>query len=796
MKRTMVMKLVPALILLVGIGIVPVNTAHAQKKNVLSPDMFQGLRESGRNLQGHMQQADDLLYRIKVKRAAGHNIKKEQVLLDDASARMRDRYEAALEQLDAIGRKLQEAGRDDLLAIHEQKTEKLRSQFEGLLENLESGDRDDLIAGGLAGGKRRKRLMRDSNMATPKARRTRDGGDATLQRGVPGSKFSPLKRAPRESITENKQKKLFPKKRDKFGLLNENGTYKMVSFTQETGTGSEHVSHGLINRKGAKNAKNKCVDPLCDLCVSSEVPTHRDKLGSKYININDTVAFDLDLPQHARPVLVAGLGDPQGLLSPATRSAATPPSADDLAEDGLDVVFSDDISALADSLDNDPIKLYEYVKNTIPYQPYFGALKGAAVTLAQKSGNDLDQASLMIALLRSSGYPARYGRALVTVDIERAKQWLGVDDDTCVDLMLATGEIPGVTALVDDVTGKIMAVRFEHIYVEAWLPYGHYRGQVRDTTHKLWVPLAPAFKKVRDVAGIDIAAAVPFDGGSLAEYLEQSMQKNSDGSFSGVDSEYISEQIGAYAEQVQAWLPDNMTIQELNGYTEIVPESSPILPITLPFASENVTRFSTVATSLHYRLRVRLAGDEGIEYHEARDSVALDWEIPYQSIIGKRLTMSYEPTNFDDISGVACYLVQMQPHIRLAGEVVVAGSEVTMGVDNVLRIETLLPSSNTGIEHSYDHVITAGDYAAIIAGLDGDMGAYLQKGADRLGEAVAEETEDRDRIVGEQLNLTGLLWFYQVDGNNKTLARQYKVRHFRKPHAIICYGHLKPAFIS
>ncbi len=35
---------------------------------------------------------------------------------------------------------------------------------------------------------------------------------------------------------------------------------------------------------------------------------------------------------------------------------------------------------------------------------YFGSKKGAQLTLLEKSGNDFDQAALLVALLRAQGY--------------------------------------------------------------------------------------------------------------------------------------------------------------------------------------------------------------------------------------------------------------------------------------------------------------------------------------------------------------------------------------------------------
>ena len=70
--------------------------------------------------------------------------------------------------------------------------------------------------------------------------------------------------------------------------------------------------------------------------------------------------------------------------------------------------ITDEITELARGLQHDPKLIYEYVHNHIDYVPYFGSLKGASLTLLDGSGNDFDQASLMIALLRESGYTAQY----------------------------------------------------------------------------------------------------------------------------------------------------------------------------------------------------------------------------------------------------------------------------------------------------------------------------------------------------------------------------------------------------
>lgn len=61
------------------------------------------------------------------------------------------------------------------------------------------------------------------------------------------------------------------------------------------------------------------------------------------------------------------------------------------------------IQDLARGLENDPVRIYGYVKNHIKYQHYFGLRKGAHLTLLEGSGNDFDQCVLLVSLLEAAG---------------------------------------------------------------------------------------------------------------------------------------------------------------------------------------------------------------------------------------------------------------------------------------------------------------------------------------------------------------------------------------------------------
>ena len=135
------------------------------------------------------------------------------------------------------------------------------------------------------------------------------------------------------------------------------------------------------------------------------------------------------------------------------------------------------------------------VHDNIHWQPTQGSVQGAQDTLDKKAGNAMDTASLLIALLRASGIPARYVYGSVEVPAEQMMNWVGgAKTIDAAQQVLGQGGIPNV-ALVSG--GKISAVRIEHTWVEALIQYQPGRGakhvpgqSVPDT----WVPMDGSFK--------------------------------------------------------------------------------------------------------------------------------------------------------------------------------------------------------------------------------------------------------------------------------------------------------------
>jgi hypothetical protein len=157
---------------------------------------------------------------------------------------------------------------------------------------------------------------------------------------------------------------------------------------------------------------------------------------------NDTLAWNLeDIPPLGSvtatlrvqiPGSVSGFTDLDtgattwGTLQGRAVSASDAPSS--LAPDGLaewliwtvDADYYDEYMVQkAAELGNDWEEMFAYVRS-LGYESYKGSLRGTRGTLWSEAGNSLDQASLLIAILRGSGVPARYRHG--TLSVARAQE--------------------------------------------------------------------------------------------------------------------------------------------------------------------------------------------------------------------------------------------------------------------------------------------------------------------------------------------------------------------------------------
>ncbi|MGB0383411.1 MAG: FG-GAP-like repeat-containing protein [Ardenticatenaceae bacterium] len=112
-----------------------------------------------------------------------------------------------------------------------------------------------------------------------------------------------------------------------------------------------------------------------------------------------------------------------------------------------------------------PETLFAYVRS-LGYESYSGSLRGTRGTIWSEAGNSLDQASLLIAMLRTSGIPARYRHG--TLEPARAQELIlsMFPEPTRV-----IGHIPEGTVVSDPANDpQLLAETEDHWWVEAYIP--------------------------------------------------------------------------------------------------------------------------------------------------------------------------------------------------------------------------------------------------------------------------------------------------------------------------------------
>ncbi|MBE2180291.1 MAG: hypothetical protein IAE97_07450 [Chthoniobacterales bacterium] len=98
----------------------------------------------------------------------------------------------------------------------------------------------------------------------------------------------------------------------------------------------------------------------------------------------------------------------------------------------LATALGDGSAASGENAEAKAVRVFNWVRNNIDYDYYYGLRKGAALTLLESSGNDFDQSALLAELLVASGYPASDVKLLLTsqpVDYVDLVEWMGLAEE-------------------------------------------------------------------------------------------------------------------------------------------------------------------------------------------------------------------------------------------------------------------------------------------------------------------------------------------------------------------------------
>jgi uncharacterized delta-60 repeat protein/RHS repeat-associated protein len=394
------------------------------------------------------------------------------------------------------------------------------------------------------------------------------------------------------------------------------------------------------------------------------------------------------------------------------------------------LLAADPIADLAARLYKLPLKMYEYVLNTIEYQPYEGAMKGPLAVLQTAAGNDWDTASLLAGLFQAAGISTSYVSGQIQVPVEQAEDYVGATAPLSAQYILDNAAAHPIGIL--DGSGRTTDIRFDH----AWL-----QAQIGSTTYYL----DPSWKFRDFRPGIpDLFSQRPFDQAAYQTATSE-QQKHSAAEF--------------YEDQVRGFLsthyPDK-TIVDVAHDGPIRPQTITALSTGVPYTVPAVYWTGTaIPDSKKHQVEIKLQND-------AQTVTYFTWTGFVPDISLQRLTV--EP-NIVGSDATPRLLKDGSPQAT-------SNTTVPKTTSLALVVSQISPDPSRSYSRTYKR--TADRYLAI--GLDaGQMSEHLLRklrttvNTQELNE-VNSQGVDRDAEIGGILALAMATYFHDADEGEKTIA--------------------------
>ncbi|WP_246624632.1 transglutaminase-like domain-containing protein [Oceanobacter mangrovi] len=483
----------------------------------------------------------------------------------------------------------------------------------------------------------------------------------------------------------------------------------------------------------------------------------------------------------------------------------------------LDAQITETIQAKAVALNNDPVEIYQWVRNNIEFIPSYGSIQGAEYTLQHGKGNAFDTASLLVALLRAANIPARYAFGTVRIPADKVMNWVGnVQAAESAGHLMGQGGIPNTAQTIG---GKIAYYKLEHVWVEAWIDYLPSRG-AKHSTGDTWIPMDASFKQYEYTEGMNLEEQVPFDAQALADTIEQNTTINEDeGWIQNVPQSDVEQALTDYQAQLQQYIENqnpDATVGDVLGTTNIKSVVRESLAASLPY--ELMTR-KLVASSLTDSQRWKFQYTLGTSLYGQMGSTLLSINKPTVELAGKKLALSFAPATDADAETIASYLpepdengeidpnaipdtlpgylINLVGEFSIGNEVVATSSAVSMGSELLSEMGYWSPS--WGLETTENEPV-AGEYRAIALDLQGisqTQAAALKTDLETTqAKLTAEDYTDlgKQQLVGDLLYSTILSYFALNNLQDELTARAASMVSFKAPSYGMFKTNLKPQY--
>jgi hypothetical protein len=441
-------------------------------------------------------------------------------------------------------------------------------------------------------------------------------------------------------------------------------------------------------------------------------------------------------------------------------------------EETEDVQITYEITQLAvETLESDPLKIFLYVYNEIGYVPYGWSLQGSAMTLSTGFGNDYDQASLLIALYRAAGFPARYVQGPVKVTPERMRNWVGVDDDIMPFWVCMLGNMIIIPEWSDD--SSLDHYSIIHCWVKVYVD-----GE--------WLEVDPSFKEFKHFKKMDFSDVID----PIASKYSGEIKPET---FFRVNKEV---QTAIYS-KIES-LPDETTFKQVAGGKLIIKASDYVSPPE-PVNPEATVESARLTSTDRYHVAFMFPVPDDSKPFGFSLTRHYVYNTSTVALANKRITLSFPPAtdaDFDVINSYGgilhtpCDEFYVKPVLLIDGQPVLVGDPMRPGEVFSYKIISYYPYYSSHRVNKDWNIIwekdtISGSYIAISLDLVNPPLDYGQRIKNLQGK-LDQESINLDDMMGEILNGRAMVFWYELHKYASIIAEEYDVvRVFETPGIVL-----------
>ena len=406
---------------------------------------------------------------------------------------------------------------------------------------------------------------------------------------------------------------------------------------------------------------------------------------------------------------------------------------------GDETQMTNDMAALADTLSS-PAEVYKYILNNYKTEFYYGSRKGAVGTYEECGGNDYDQASFMIAMLRYLGYTANYAIGeVVFTDEDLINMTPASDIESAKKIFTAHGKTLTPYESGGYLTEQAMVLL------------------ILDDENQLF--LDPSFKYYTKKADATDLDSIMVSDSTLDLYAVSNK----------IESDYKSGDLLTTFQQYE------IVQQDINNTLSYdVPSGQvSIYDTTLPQAKSDMVTISTGGTKIYQKKSCFLYGKD----------ITLEYEFTEEAAMEMDAYFGYD--SIDDLTGnIGTYANRAQIHgvLKVDGNTVAYnGESYLLGEKEMLQIDITTAGDTT----SFEKELTVGALYSIVFDYQIISPYEIAGGYSKLPQtSSAQKMMNESNIYGSRemmntLTLLGKTYFSQVDTNNAILANFSDMRYER-----------------